>query len=88
MGFELQNVLSFRRTGYALANTVQTARHMTAKVNPFLGACHAHANGSQVTDNLGFLIVATPEQSQDAALELFLHCPTKGQPHPALAVVA
>ena len=77
MGLELQNVFSFRRTRYALADTVQAAAHMAAEVNPALGAIHAHANGSQITDDGGLLVLTTAKKPQDSALKLLHHCPTE-----------
>jgi hypothetical protein len=61
---------------------------MATKVHSALSAAHAHADSAEVANDGGFFVLTTPEQAQDAALELFLHCPTKRQPERALALVA
>jgi hypothetical protein len=50
---------------------------MAAKVHPALGAAHAHSDSAEIADDSGLFVEATPKQSQDAALELFHHCPTE-----------
>ena len=50
---------------------------MRAKIDAVLLATNGNADGFQIGDNNRFLIVATPEQAQDAAFEFFHHRPAE-----------
>jgi hypothetical protein len=63
---------------------------MAAKVDTVLGRHLAHidANGTQVADDVGLLLVATTKQAQDSTREARLHSPAERQPQPPITHMA
>ena len=60
---------------------------MCIEVHPLLhpaGESNVDPNGAQITDDGVLFHLAPAKQAQDAALELFTHCPAEVQPQPAI----
>ena len=63
---------------------------MATKVHFELGRHFAdiEANGTQVADDGGLLLLATPEKTENPSWEGLLHSPAEVQPQPAVAHMA
>ena len=80
MRLEFSNVPLVRRfRNPALDHGIQTARNVASKINIGLlfSVLNFNSNRSQVFQDIGFFLMATPEQAQDAARKCGLHRPAE-----------